>query len=185
MQSIEKVEFIEVPEDVDLAVPFMRRQLLKLLPGFVLVERSDLLQEHYRYLCSKNPETQLIDAWLDFVAVKYAVPAADMVLALQDEGEVDGRQFEWQVIPKPAGGYLVPLVMGFKSISPLYQPGEVKGVRDQDVPFRFVESAYSVGEWISPHRLSSIEDILWRYHIEDDWYLGRNNYQPVQFELEI
>jgi CRISPR-associated protein Csy2 len=60
---------------------------------------------------------------------------------------------------------------GYKGISPLYEAGEVKSARDSNVPFRFVEAVYGIGEWVSPHRLSDINDLMWRYHIEDDFYL--------------
>lgn len=44
----------------------------KLLPGFVLMDRASYLQEHYEALCQSNPETELLDAWLDFAILKKA-----------------------------------------------------------------------------------------------------------------
>jgi CRISPR-associated protein Csy2 len=81
-------------------------------------------------------------------------------------------------VDKPASGWLVPITTGFKAISPLYEPGEVANTRDPSVPFRFVESVYSVGQWLSPHRIRDINSIFWRYHQQDDWYLCKNSYQP-------
>ena len=65
----------------------------------------------------------------------------------------------WAVRRKP--GWLVPLPVGYAGISPLYAPGEVDNMRDSTSPFRFVESLYSLGQWISPHRLDSLQQLLW------------------------
>jgi CRISPR-associated protein Csy2 len=37
----------------------------------------------------------------------------------------------------------------------------VAGARDPGIPFCFVESVYSIGQWISPHRLNDVKDLLW------------------------
>ena len=49
--------------------------------------------------------------------------------------------------------------------------GEVDNARDPTVPFCFVEAIYGIGEWLSPHRLESLEEVLWRYKYEDGYYL--------------
>ncbi len=63
-------------------------------------------------------------------------------------------------------GWLVPVPVGYGAISQVYKPGEVANARDSTVPFRFVESVYSVGEWISPHRVDQPQHMLW-YHQAD------------------
>ncbi len=171
--SIGKVEFFQLPQGVQELTKFTRQQLLKLIPGFFLVNRSDELKEHYNDLKSKNAQAELIDAWLDFSALKYkAIPELK-------EGEelTDQTKARWEYIPKPAGGWLVPIALGFKAISPLYEKGEVARSRDPSIPFRFVESVYGIGEWISPHRIRDLKDIFWRYRAEGEWYLCENQYQ--------
>lgn len=52
----------------------------KLLPGFVLMDRASYLQEHYETLCQTNSETELLNAWLDFAALKkYARPKSNLI----------------------------------------------------------------------------------------------------------
>lgn len=171
VQSIGAVELHEAPEDYEGLRKFERRQLGKLLPGFALVQRFDLLADHVQGMQSENPGAEPLDAWLDFSALKYEA-STDQV-----EGEHE-EPVEWRRVPKPAGGWLVPIAVGFRGISKVYEPGEVARTRDPTVPFRFVEAVYSIGEWISPHRLSSLDDLVWRYEAKADagWYLCRNNY---------
>jgi CRISPR-associated protein Csy2 len=62
----------------------------------------------------------------------------------------------------------------------------VRNARDATVPLRFVESVYSLGEWISPHRLTGLGQLLW--HAETDEAKGlhrcRNGYQPPQADAD-
>ncbi len=131
----------------------------KLLPCFVLLDKTELLKEH----CDNNPNQPLLDSWTDFFAIKHK--------AHQDE---EGN-ISWQkVIPPNKKGWIVPLMIGYKAISQLYEPNEVKNVRDSTYPFRFVEAVHGLGEWRSLHRFYQHDDIdalFWRYDIDDIWYL--------------
>lgn len=73
--SIENIELIDLAkEDKQRAI---RR---KLLPGFVLQDRSDYLAEHFSNLQKNNPEIELLDAWFDFVALKQAArPESNLI----------------------------------------------------------------------------------------------------------
>jgi len=42
----------------------------KLLPGFVLMDRSNYLDKHYQTLLQKNSDAELLNAWLDFTSLK-------------------------------------------------------------------------------------------------------------------
>lgn len=82
---------------------------------------------------------------------------------------------DWEYVPKPRSGYLVPIMTGYKAISPLYDNSEVANTRDNKTPVCFVESVHSVGEWISVHRFKNMEHItksLWHYHYEEDERAG-------------
>lgn len=52
----------------------------KLLPGFVLQDRSAYLEEHFLALKKENQDVQLLDAWFDFVALKQAArPVCELI----------------------------------------------------------------------------------------------------------
>ena len=65
----------------------------------------------------------------------------------------------------------MPLMIGYKGISPLYSPEEVENLRDTRYPFRFVEAVHGLGEWKSLHRISDLNTLFWQYHVENEWYL--------------
>lgn len=58
-------------------------------------------------------------------------------------------------------GWLVPIPVGYAALGELHPPGSVRDARDANTPFRFVEGLYSLGQWISPHRLERPEQLLW------------------------
>ena len=63
---------------------------------------------------------------------------------------------------------------GYKAISPVYKNTEVENTRDNETDVCFVESAHSIGEWQSVHRLKKTEELnncLWHYHYAENWYL--------------
>lgn len=126
------------------------------LPGFALVSRDDLLQARLAELQQTTPSASLLDAWLDLSRLNHRA------LRHQTTDEKTGatvETIEWTTDRRP--GWIVPIPVGFTAISELYAPGEVAGARDPNVPFRFVESVYSMGQWISPHRLTQVSDLLW------------------------
>jgi CRISPR-associated protein Csy2 len=175
INSIRQIEIVSLPQTTEELERFSRRQLRRLLPGFTLLDRTNLLSEHFASMQAENSDTELLDAWLDFVALK---AQAEPILA-EGEGLNENTKANWKYLPKPAGGWLVPITTGYRAISPLYQPGEVANSRDGQTPFAFAESVYGVGEWCSPHQLQSIEQLFWRYHYEEEggWYLCKNNSQ--------
>ena len=156
-----------------------------LLPGFVLMDRSDLLANHYHALKQQQADVELMDAWLDFSALKYQAQAK------LKEGELeptDTTEAEWLRMDKPAKGWLVPITNGYKAISPVYPSDEVANTRDSTTPVCFVEAVHSIGEWRSLHRIQNVSDLLWHYRQEQDWYLCQQGEQaqlePAADELE-
>lgn len=169
--GLRNVEWIALPEDGEPLRKATRQQMLRLLPGFLLLDRGDLLKSHFEDLKAQNPEAELMDAWLDFAALKHQAVVEDLKEGAKPE---EGQKAEWKYLPKPAGGYLVPITKGYQAISPLYENSEVARTRDPSTPFRFVESVYSVGQWISPHRIHNLELVIWRYQAEGELYLCQN-----------
>jgi|SRR5690625_1789318 len=142
------------------------------LPGFALVSRDDLLADHLQEMKVKAPEASALDAWLDLSRHNRWAERK------QEEDEVTGEVkeiVEWQSSRKQGSGWIVPIPIGYSALSETYQPGEVENARDQNVPFRFVESMYSIGQWISPHRLSDFSDILWYSSADESAGLYRCN----------
>lgn len=130
-----------------------RKLRRRLLPGFVLVQRGDLLATHLAEMRQNAPASSALDALLDLSRLNFdpvSIPATDPAQA---------NEVKWEIRKKP--GWLVPLPIGYAGISPPYAPGEVENARDAATPFRFVESLYSLGEWVSPHRLNDLSQLLW------------------------
>jgi CRISPR-associated protein Csy2 len=147
----------------------------RLLPGFALVQREDLLKDRLKEIRVAQPGATALDALLDLsrLNIEPTVPNLD-----QPEEVI------WQVRKHP--GWLVPLPIGYAGISDLYAPGQVAGARDTETPFRFVESLYSLGQWIAPHRLSCLEQLLWHSTAEPDAGLYRciNRYSDTLSNTE-
>lgn len=162
----------------------MLRKIKRLtMPGFVLLDRSDYLKNHYQELLDHHKanesvadEPQLLDAWLDFTALKFkAVPQLS-----EDQSEPDeNTPVDWEYIAKPNPGYLVPLMTGYKAISELYDAGTVLNTRDEITPSRFVEAIHSIGEWKGMHSLNNVDEIIWRYVHDGQWYLCKQSCSSI------
>lgn len=209
-------------------VHLLKRQLL---PGFALMDRSSALSEHYQHLLLEDEEVEMLDAWLDFSALKQAARPKHNLITKHLEKQVKNNlldiQFieawqshlssipfksdaipknienyfnqldqqnnkvlleqwhnyltpsnetpaDWEFIPKPVKGYLVPIVTGYKAISKVYENNEIANTRDDKTQVCFVEAAHSVGEWRGINRFNKAEDFvnaIWSYHYEENWYL--------------
>lgn len=161
-----------VAEDPEQQAKEFAQLTRRLLPGFALIARDDLLQAHQQKLAQTSgmgeglPVTAL-DAWLDLSrintrAVHVPVPAlpsspTDTAPATQRNQPLD--RIEWQRDQRP--GWLVPIPVGYVALSALHPADSVEQARDATTPLRFVESVYSIGQWISPHRLRDSAQILW------------------------
>lgn len=137
-----------------------------LLPGFTLVARDDLLDKRFKELQKENPDAPIsrLDAWLSLSRFNWRYSTAD-------ENDKGG----WQHDRK---GWIVPIPVGYGALSEIYTPGSVAKTRDNTTSFRFVESLYSIGEWVSPHRLQCAEQLLWYTDSQPEkgLYRCRNDY---------
>ncbi len=164
-----------VPEDPVAAATEFRKWRRQWLPGFALVGRDDLLAQRLQHLRTTQPDATLLDAWLHAARFNHQPqPGEDGTFA--PAGKV-----AWGDPLRPKGsGWVVPIPVGYAALTPLHPAGTVRNARDATVPLQFVESIYSLGEWISPHRLHGLQQLLW--HAETDAELGlyrcRNAYQP-------
>lgn len=140
----------------------------RLLPGSVLVSRDDVIDKRLTEMRQHQEDATRLDAWLSLTRLNWHY---------QPE-EVEGKG-QW-VHDRPKGsGWLVPIPVGYGSLSKLYEPGAVKQTRDNTTPFRFVESLYSMGEWLGVHRIKQAEQLLWYSDTDTEkgLYRCRNNYQ--------
>ncbi|HAT6805025.1 TPA: type I-F CRISPR-associated protein Csy2 [Citrobacter freundii] len=151
----------------------MSRLLWQLMPGFALRDRSGWLGEHHQTLLANDPEATLLDAWLDFAALKIQAETPE-------EGDIhEGDPARWRYLLKPDPGYLVPLMIGYQCISELYAPGVVLHARDSETPFAFTEAVYGVGEWCGVQKIRSPEEIFWRYRTTASGYYCQGAGAPV------
>ena len=154
----------------------------RLLPGFALVARDDLLQTHRHTLSQRQTESPeagqsapatALDAWLDLSrintrAVRVPMAPATGNAPAPDAAEANANanakpaaaeRIEWQRGARP--GWLVPIPVGYTALSALHPAGSVAQARDATTPLRFVESVFSIGQWISPHRLRNAAQLIW------------------------
>lgn len=127
------------------------RVLRQLMPGYVLIERRDLMID------AMQQGDDAIDALLGYLTVHHHCEQ------LEDQSVVWHSQ-------RKTSGWIVPIATGFQGISPL---GEAKNQRDPSVPHRFAESVVTLGEFVMVHKIKHLDDILWQYHpdLENDLYL--------------
>jgi len=160
--SISKVNFYQIPQVYDEKQKFFKKIFRKMLPGSVLQDRNEFLKNHL----TNNPSMNSFDALLDFYVLKSKAGN------LKVENGID--KAEWSLDSKPERGWIVPIHVGYKAISPLYEKGEVACAREKNVPFRFVEPIYGLGEWMGLHRINDPKKIFWNYHYDNGKYLCIN-----------
>lgn len=159
--------FLELEAEGDATKDQMRKLARACLPGFALVSRHDLLTQRLADMKAADPQANVLEAWLDLSRWNHR--------AVQTEdGEV-----AWQTDKRP--GWTVPIPVGYAALSELHAPGTVAGARDAKTPFRFVETIWSMGQWISPHRLKCLDDLYWYARTEGEaqaTYRCCNDYTP-------
>lgn len=158
--STEEVKCINPQED---NVKSVKKNLSKLMPGYAIVSRYDLLEKEMKEV----PDA--LDALLAFLKIHHTPVKAE-----------DGKITDWTSSKKEAG-WLVPIAVGFKGISSI---GHVKNQRDRSKPHQFVESLVTLGQFIMPIRFHSISDMMWHYEYvpEKDLYLCKNDYAKGGYE---
>jgi CRISPR-associated protein Csy2 len=133
-----------------------QKLLYSLMPGYVLIERRDLVK------ASMENGDDALDAILDHVALHN-------VCEKTESGEVS-----WS-IKRKTSGWVIPIAVGFQGISELVEPGKTFNQRDPSVPHRFAEAIVTLGEFKMPHRLR-FDDAFWHYEYrkEENLYLCKN-----------
>ena len=120
-----------------------RKIVSMLMPGFVVVERKDLLLD--------NSDEDALEQLLNYLAV-------------YNTKEQHGGNAEW-IKSKKESGWLVPIAVGFKRISEI---GKIKGQRDKSKNHCFVEPVVTIGEFKMAYRFESIDDMMWHYEYKEN-----------------
>ncbi len=142
--------------------------MAKLMPGFTLVERRDLMIE-----AMENENLDGMDALLAYLSISSYCQELD---ATKDEKV----KVEWTQSRKHAG-WLVPIAIGFQAIN---EDTPVENQRHAEYPHRFAESVVTLGEFIMPTRIDQLDNMLWHYaDVSNDLYLCQQN-QPYRNEQE-
>lgn len=145
-----------------------RALMSKLMPGFTLVERRDLMTE-----AMQKENLDGMDALLSFLTV-------DSNCKQLQNSENENTNVEWTRSRKHEG-WLVPVAVGFQGISEL---ATIENQRHPDYLHRFAESVVTLGEFIMPTRIEQLDNMLWHYaDVSNNLYLCQQN-EPYQNKQE-
>jgi CRISPR-associated protein Csy2 len=157
--SASQPEFIKV--DQNDAQEF-RKLSRKLMPGFALIERRELMLE------GMKQGQDALEALLDYLSIK-------------NRSEVDDDGNVAWTSKRKTSGWLVPIATGFQGISPVTEPGETLNQRDPTTRHRFAEAVVTLGEFVMPYRLRSLDELMWHYHYDqpNNLYLCQQSPRPA------
>lgn len=141
--AFNELELMRVEDGVEKD---LRRLCRKLMPGYAIVERRELMID------AMQQGKDAIDALLDFLVIQHSCE------------KDDSENVTW-ISKRKTSGWIVPIATGFHGISEL---GKAKNQRDPAVPHRFAESVVTLGEFKMPYRIQSLEELLWRYQFDNE-----------------
>ena len=124
----------------------MKRVYRKLMPGYALVERRDLMIE------AMASGLDAMDSLLSYVTIENSCQ------------KDDDEKVLWTSRRKSAG-WIVPIATGFQAISEL---GYAKNQRDADKLHCFAESVVTLGEFKMVYKINSLDEILWHYSVDKE-----------------
>ena len=128
----------------------------RLAPAHILMDARQELRKITDALQEKNPEATALDALLELAMLHHA----------PEKDEKDEKNIKWKTTSVRSGrGWLVPMPVGYQAISA--EKESLQGSRSTDYPSYFVETVYSLGKWVSPYSLDSLESAFWRMHQPD------------------
>lgn len=163
-QRRQRPVLVSLDEDGQRRDEQFRQLVRRWLPGFALISRDDLLAKRLSDIQETHPEATVLDAWLDLSRLNHECHRWETT---NEKGETQ-EEVSWEIRRSP--GWIVPIPIGYGALSEVFSPGEVANTRDATTPFRFVESLYSIGQWLSPHRLRRPEELLW--YVDNDLEAG-------------
>lgn len=153
-----------------------------LLPAYVLLDAGDAvtqivaeLQSGYKVTANRRGRIRQTDEPTGYPA-QPEIGALDALLATAQFFHIPPKEKEkdWQHYSIRSGrGWLVPIPVGYQAISPLYDAAVMQHSRNPEYPAQYVETLYSLGKWVFPHRLPDrLETCFWHYsHPQENLYL--------------
>lgn len=149
-------------EILDFGNPAIHRDLdrftlLRLLgPGYAVISRRELMKE------AMEKGKDALEALVEAMALHFHCEEAT-------SDNEESAKAVWEARRK-YDGWIVPLAVGFQGVSEL---GKAQNARDTRTPHRFAESVVTLGEFKMPHRLESLDEMMWqyRYLADKDLYL--------------
>lgn len=145
-----KTPALPVIDDTDEQA--QKKLMRSLMPGFVLIERRELMRH------GMEQGKDALDALLDYLTVHHNCSE-------DDDGHVSWTSQRKTDLQGNKPGWIVPIATGFQGISDLAQ---AKNQRDPDTPHRFAESVVTLGEFRMAHRITELDEALWRYHTDSE-----------------
>lgn len=138
--SHESIYYLESYRDDELAniIPTITR---KLMPGYALIDRRDLMQSEMQ-----DGKSDALDAILNYLAIEHT--------CVKKEGIINWRT------AKKESGWIVPIAVGFQGISEF---GMADNQRDLNVQHCFAESVVTLGEFKMLHHFKDLNDLFWEY----------------------
>lgn len=160
IQSFDPLQLHLIDRDDDESLSRFQRQLM---PGYVLIERRELMQK------AMVEGQDAVDAMIDYLAIHHSCEIVENTDNKSDGNGSSEEKVNWtsarKLVNAKSAGWIVPIATGFHSISEL---GQAKNQRDEDAPHRFAESIVTLGEFKMPHRINNVEHMLWRYNYAPD-----------------
>lgn len=133
----------------------------RLAPAFILMDARQELIDITRELQQQTPDATALDALLEVATLRHT-PELKMS-EKEDEKKEPELNYVWKTTNAKQGrGWLVPMPVGYQAISPLHDPETLQNSRAPQYPSQFVETLYSLGKWVFPYSLTSLETAFWR-----------------------
>lgn len=153
----------------------LRLILNKLMLGYVLIERRDLIQK-----TMTEDHKDALDAILDYLVIRHTAHQISTADTSDEQYREHHQKIVWTATRKEPG-WLIPIAVGFQGIS---DPSIARNQRDPETLHRFAESILTLGEFKMPYRITRIDDILWHYHtdLENNLYVCRQTQHATKSE---
>lgn len=157
--DIEKIGTLQVIYTDEDDPKTISRAIRSLMPGYVIIDRSDLLKGSFTD--GKDSLDQLLEA----LAVNF-IPTEKMATETDPQWSPQRLQ----------AGWLIPQAIGFKDLS---GPVTVQHQRSYDCEHHFAESVVTLCEFKMSFHFRNLDDIMWSYRTipEHGLYLCANNNQ--------
>lgn len=112
-----------------------------LTPGYVLIERKDLLEKEMKN--GRDP----VEALVDYLAIHHECT------------RTEDDEVEWTAKRKTAG-WIVPISVGYQGLT---EPSKAENQRDNRYPHVFGESLVTLGEFEIINAINDFDKTIWRY----------------------